>query len=379
VREVAPARFALALPDHPGEHIGLRVALVRDRRTPIPCPHPSPNPHVPYAWLEGLDPADTAWYREGWVATPAPAAPTAPKLIPIVTTAADGDVDAADLARTYFDRWPRQENVIKDWLLELGLDTNHGYAQTSVENSEVAKRRSALEKRLANAARWAQGARVRYERATKRYNRFWTAARERERALYDAMDRGLWDLQKRGVPEYTYRAEVKARKGAIDAEVDTLCQRAYKAHDTYRAEWDKCERYCKEQRILLRQLEDLTAHERTMHELDNDKDQVMTVMKVALANLGMWVRDQWLPEAYAHATWRCLEPFFRLPGRVVYGPDTVHVEVRPFNDRPLNRDLAAVCAKVYEAKPHLPDGRRLVFTLTGASRPILDVPQRSVA
>jgi len=261
--------------------------------------------------------------------------------------------------------------VIKDWLLELGLDTNHGYAQTSVENSEVAKRRSALEKRLANAARWAQGARVRYERATKRYNRFWTAARERERALYNAMDRGLWDLQKRGVPEYTYRAEVKARKGAIDAEVDTLCQRAYKAHDTYRAEWDKCERYCKEQRILLRQLEDLTAHERAMHELDNDKDQVMTVMKVALANLGMWVRDQWLPEAYAHATWRRLEPFFRLPGRVVYGPDTVHVEVRPFNDRPLNRDLAAVCAKVYEAKPHLPDGRRLVFTLTGASRPIL--------
>jgi len=117
VREVAPARFALALPDHPGEPLGLRVALVRDLRAHVPGPQPSPNPHVPYAWLEDLDPADTAWYREGWTATPALAAPTELKLIPIVTTATD--VDAAALARTYFDRWPQQENVIKDWLLPL--------------------------------------------------------------------------------------------------------------------------------------------------------------------------------------------------------------------------------------------------------------------
>ncbi len=32
-------------------------------------------------------------------------------------------------------------------------------------------------------------------------------------------------------------------------------------------------------------------------------------------------------------TWRRLEPVFRLPGRVVYGADMVHVELRSFNDR----------------------------------------------
>jgi len=159
VREVAHARYALALPGHPSERLDLDVALVRDLRAQTPCLQPAANLHVPYAWLDDLDPANTFWYREGWVATPAPATPTEPKLIPIVTTAAD--VDALALARTYFDRWPHQENCIKDWLLELGLDTNHGYAKTPVENSEVAKRRAALEKRLANAQRWAQGARVR--------------------------------------------------------------------------------------------------------------------------------------------------------------------------------------------------------------------------
>lgn len=116
-----------------------------------------------------------------------------------------------------------------------------------------------------------------------------------------------------------------------------------------------------------------------MHELDNGKDQVMTVMKVALANLGMWARDQWFPADYAHVTWRRLEPFFRLPGQVAYGADTVQVDLRSFNDRQLNRDLAAVCAKVLEVRPHLPDGCRLVVTVAGAARPVLDVPQRGVA
>ena len=63
-----------------------------------------------------------------------------------------------------------------------------------------------------------------------------------------------------------------------------------------------CERYCREQRELLRALEDLTTHERTMYELDNRKDQVMTVFKVALANVVMWTRDHYFPKSFAHAT-----------------------------------------------------------------------------
>lgn len=37
-----------------------------------------------------------------------------------------------------------------------------------------------------------------------------------------------------------------------------------------------------------------------------------------------------------------LEPFFRLPGRVVWDRDTVWVTLDSFNDRQLTRDLAAV-------------------------------------
>lgn len=108
-------------------------------------------------------------------------------------------------------------------------------------------------------------------------------------------------------------------------------------------------RSCKEQREVLRALEDMKAQEKTMYELDHQKDQVMTVCKVALANLAMWVRDRYFPSSYAQATWKRLLPFFQLPGTITQDATMVQVELRPFNDRALNRDLAVLCERVNQA------------------------------
>src|SRR5206468_9933068 len=88
-----------------------------------------------------------------WQPTPAPPAPTRPKLIPVVTTALEAN--AMELAHTYFRRWTCQENAIRDWLIPLNLDTNHGYAKERVVNSELVKRRTVLEKRYAHLQRLA--------------------------------------------------------------------------------------------------------------------------------------------------------------------------------------------------------------------------------
>ena len=66
-----------------------------------------------------------------------------------------------------------------------------------------------------------------------------------------------------------------------------------------------------------------------MYELDNRKDHVMTVMKLALANLAVWVRDAYFPATYVHATWRRLASFFQLPGRIRWGTETVEVGALP--------------------------------------------------
>ena len=181
------------------------------------------------------------------------------------------------------------------------------------------------------------------------------------------------------MPEHQLRAETKALQRTADAEIDHLWAGVEQAHDTSNREFRKVEQYCRQQRDLLRALEDLAASERTMYALDNAKDQVMTVCKVALTNLVMWARDQFFPASYAHATWVRLAPFFQLPGRIVARSDQVCVELRPFNDRQLNRDLAEVCARVQAARPRLPDGRRLVLAVRGASHATLDAQDRLVA
>ena len=46
-----------------------------------------------------------------------------------------------------------------------------------------------------------------------------------------------------------------------------------------------------------------------------------------------------------------LLPFFQLPGRLLWSREVVQVELRPFNNRQLNRDLLAVCQRVNEFQP----------------------------
>jgi hypothetical protein len=78
----------------------------------------------------------------------------------------------------------------------------------------------------------------------------------------------------------------------------------------------------------------------------------------------------YFPASYAHATWHRLASFFQLAGTVVPDASTVHVELGPFNDRMLNRDLARLCERINLAAPQLPDGRLLSFTIR-SSRCIL--------
>jgi hypothetical protein len=95
LREVAPARYTLALPDDPTRSLDLRVALIRDLTRQVPCAGPA-SPRAP--WEADHDAAGRPWGAQGWVATPAPAPPTTPKLVPIVTTAAE--VDPLEVAQT---------------------------------------------------------------------------------------------------------------------------------------------------------------------------------------------------------------------------------------------------------------------------------------
>ena len=91
------------------------MALIRDWRRLIPKVSSSEEEDRPRLWDEKPDGTHEYWLDENWQATPLPAPPMEPKLIPIVTT--EAVADAVELVQTYTRRWPAQENVIRDWLI----------------------------------------------------------------------------------------------------------------------------------------------------------------------------------------------------------------------------------------------------------------------
>jgi hypothetical protein len=366
VREVAPAQFDLAVPEPAQAPLGLSVALIRDWRRQVVV-----SPPVPVRWDADLG-FDRPWWDNAWVATPTPELPTQPHLIPIVATA--NTLTPLELVETYRRRWAAQENIIRDFLIPLGLDINHGYAKTPVDNSEVAKRRAAFQKRLDKCRAWAATASRKHDWNAKRGDKLWKEAKTYSDAQYRQLNRRLSSLEYQSLPRAEWRALVKRETAQIDPEIDRRFEQAKRTLDRSHQAWRKYEHYCALQRHLLRELETLQLQARTMYELDNAKDQIMSVLVLALVNLLMWTRDHCFPATYAHATTTRLLPFFRLPGRVLSFHDHVLVTLRPFNDRALNRDLAEFCQRVTQAHLTLPSGKLLIFRPANSPSPTSNEP-----
>ncbi len=199
--------------------------------------------------------------------------------------------------------------------MDRPLDINHGYGKTPVPNSEISKKRAALEKRLSDIKRWASAARERSSKASVRYRRLWNETKAQGEARYRVLDEQLQKLQAQGATPGQWKTERNRLQEQAQREMQEVWERVSRVLETSNKEHAKWERYCREQGDLLRDLEDLAAQERTMYELDNRKDHIMTICKLALANLVMWTRDQCFPASYAHATWARLAPFFQIPGR----------------------------------------------------------------
>lgn len=371
IREVAPAKYSLCLPEQRGQTLLLSVALIRDWSKHVPVPS---SAHDGWSkWDDDLSwETQREWLDGHFEATPAPVLPTQPRLIPIVSTS--DRLSPVELADTYRQRWVAQENIIRDFLLPLGLDTNHGYTKTPTANSEVARRRAKLQKQLENARKWAANAYTKHEWNAKRGDKLWMQADTFSKEQYRQLNVRLASSEYCSLDRHERRALLRPEQARIDAEIDQrfrLANRTIKRADEH---WRAYERCCARQRELLRDLEALDAQERSMYELDNTKDHIMSVLKLMLVNMLMWTRDHLFPPTYAHATTTRLLPFFRLPGRILTFDDRVLVTLRPFNDRALNRDLAEFCQRINDTHLRLPAGKTLILRVAESACPTSNIP-----
>jgi hypothetical protein len=328
--EVASACFSLTRANHPEQPLEVRVALIRDWRKLLPVEGADESD-----WKADLPPQQAQFWEDEWQATPAPPAPSTPKLLPVITTGKE--TDAMELAQTYFQRWNCQENCIRDWLIPLNLDTNHGYAKEQVVNSELVKRQVVLKGRVQRLEHLALASRARLIFLRDQDHQLQEQAHAYEQQWME-LSLQVMPLEVTGQTEERDYFPLKARQLALDWEVRQRKARLEKNATRRQRILNKCESYCRELRQVLRRQEDLEAQAREMYELDHSKDQIMTLCKVGLANLGMWVRDQYFGESYQHASWQRLLPFFKLGGWITTTTSEVQLEVCAFNNRALVRD-----------------------------------------
>jgi len=339
--------------------LAVEVALIRDWRKLLVFEEVS-GATDDQNWQADLTPQQQRFWEEGWQAFPSPPVPTMPKLIPAITT--KPGMEATELANTYFRRWNCQENAIRDWLIPLNLDTNHGYAKEQVVNSELTKRQGGVQGRVRRLEQLAQGTRARLSNLLELDQHL-----QEQAHAYEQQGRELLlqvsVFEALGQTEERDSFPLKARQLATDWEIRQHKAKLEKNAIRRQAIVNKCEGYCRELRQVLRRKEDLETQAREMYELDHAKDQIMTLLKVALANLGMWVRDHYFGESYQHCSWHRLLPFFKLGGSISMTASEVHLEVCAFNNRTLARDVEDVCRNVNTRGASLPDGRRLVMTV----------------
>ncbi len=357
--EVAAARFALKRPDDALPPVEVEVALIRDWRKLLVV-EPADEAAVDQDWQANLALQHQRFWEEGWQALPAPPAPTTPKLIPVETSG--HSMDAVELAQTYFQRWKCQENSIRDWLIPLNLDTNHGYAKEQVVNSELVKRQLVAQGRQHRLEHLAQACRGRLVQLEEQDHRLAEQAQAYKQRRDELVVQVMY-LEAAGQTEEREYFPVKARHVATAWEIRQRKAKLEKHAVRRQGLLNKCAGYCRELQHVLRRQEDLEAQARQMYELDHAKDHIMTLLKVGLANLGMWVRDEYFGERYQHCGWQRLLPFFKLGGWVTTTANVVQIEVCAFNNRALVRDLEELCHKLNAVPPTLPDGRRLVVSV----------------
>lgn len=83
-------------------------------------------------------------------------------------------------------------------------------------NSEVSKKREALEKRCAKVQQWREAARERAHRASVLGTKWWKQTKDHGEAIYIILNERLQALEAQGVTEGTYRGfaeEVVSRGG----------------------------------------------------------------------------------------------------------------------------------------------------------------------
>ena len=247
--------------------------------------------------------------------------------------------DILCIARWYITRWNAQENVFLYLVEFVDLDTNLGMnKKTKVANrkvqrkiEEIESRMSAQQKMLSNKHKQRRDLQQKIKHVKER------------QAMEMAKLEGK-RLQARGTTarqqkqqRYSQRLATYAIKEAeLLQKIDTH-QKILATLESQRASVDQ---------------------DAPLYEVDTQKDQIMTHLKVALANSALYAREHYFGHKYLRALPQTLHRiFFSQAGYVEESANQIHILLDAYRDPALQADVMAACETLNQRQITTFDGK----------------------
>jgi len=284
------------------------------------------------------------------------------KLIAIITNIRrDQEADIRKVAKRYFGRWPNQENMFRDALAAIKVDTNHGYKKDVVPNRVVARKQEELEQNL---------------RGTN--TKLGVAVRERKQAAEQ--------LQKLEQIYSTKKHQLQKDKSELYAQIklaEQVKQRQNllrKLRDTENKLTRISEQYGRQLSELKTRLRNKEKHEKSLrtqkenketeiknldlekvlYEMDREKDHLMSNFKTLLINLSSYAQRQYFPRGVHNFTLESMKrAFYQQDGYVKIRKRQIDVTLHSYDEPELQKAVEYACMKVNNSDLRTLEGQRI--------------------
>jgi hypothetical protein len=278
-------------------------------------------------------------------------------LIALVTTVSrEDEPDIRRIVRWYLERWNAQENSFRDQIAFVHLNINFGLrAKRAVPDRRIARRITDLTTHL-EAVKRKLDSKVAQLADLER----------RVKNLTARHDKKVADLLR---PRQRQGPQADARAAKRQQQLREYRERYHQRltrHLTRKAKLEQAiEAHRQEQARTADKLAQLDPHA-TFFEVDTEKDQIMTHLRVSLHNSALWARDHYFSSAYRHTTpltlWRT---FFNQDGFYQEGADRIVITLEPFTNSRVQREAIEACQRFNEPQIKTVSGKIIEMCVAG--------------
>jgi hypothetical protein len=284
------------------------------------------------------------------------------RLIPVLHSLRAQDVPVELPHGVYVGRWEGQERVFRDMRACQNLDANYGQKKVAVPDRPQERKREDLHRKLQTRENQVATAQRKMQDYTERIEALEQEAQQKQaenQAEVTALRRASREAS---APRQRERLRVGAErldgKGHVQQVRFKEKRRRLKEHQRT---WEQKleERQDKQEKVAqaLQELEE----DRPFYDLDLEKDDLMTYLRMAGENAHRFVQEQYFAGTFLEKVDEATmaRVVYNQPGWVRRRGRYLHVQLQGYSDPELQAAVALACQRVNQTQVELPGGHQL--------------------